>query len=199
MTKEDIINKLIEKHQYKKYLELGTQNMKSFNEVKSPYKIGIDKCEPDLEFNPKSTGSIIPPMKIASDDYFELSDDTFDIAFIDGSHYWEQALRDINNALSCLRKGGTVVVHDCIPPNEESQIVPREVKVWTGDVWKAFVKFRERNGFDSCVIDTDFGVGIISVNKKAKGVKVKGNGIYNNFVKNKKKWLNIKTVEEFSA
>ena len=154
MTRTEIINQLIEDNNYRSYLEIGVYDKKNFNAVKCKFKVGVDPdpkvkatyvMTSDEYFNPK-IGKIIP----------------YDLIFIDGLHHADQVLRDINNAISCLSPGGTIVVHDCNPTTEEMQIVPRMQGEWTGDVWKAWQELRAtRSDLKMFVYDVDYGVGII--------------------------------------
>ena len=130
---------------------------------------------------------------MTSDEFFETNKETFDIIFVDGLHEAPQAEKDINSSLKVLNEGGTIVVHDVHPKTEEEQKVPRTQKVWTGNVWKAWAKFRRKKTLNMFTIDTDHGVGIIR-----KGSQTPYYGpysTYNNFVNNKGKILNIKGVE----
>jgi hypothetical protein len=102
---------------------------------------------------------------MTSDKFFKKRPDgggKFDIIFIDGLHEYEQVLKDIKNSLDCLSKDGTIVLHDCMPTEERVQAVPRVQAVWTGDVWKAVVLFKDNyDEYTLRVVDTDWGVGII--------------------------------------
>jgi predicted O-methyltransferase YrrM len=104
---------------------------------------------------------------VTSDEFFEHHcNQNYDIIFIDGLHLSEQVTKDIENSLTHLNKGGIIVVHDCLPSAEYQQL--REGvsgKPWTGDVWKAFVSIRNRRpDLDMCVVDTDYGCGLIERN-----------------------------------
>lgn len=59
-----------------------------------------------------------------------------DLAFVDGLHLAEQALRDIANLEQHLAPGGAVLVHDCFPIDAETAARERTTVVWSGDVWK---------------------------------------------------------------
>lgn len=180
MNRLEIINALISKYDLKSYLEIGCQNNKTFNVVNCPIKVGID---------PEKGGTL----RLTSDEYFDKKESTikFDLIFIDGLHIKEQTLKDIKNALKCLNKDGFIIIHDCLPTEYEMQLVPRKVKVWTGNVWEAFVELRKtRSTLEMCVVDVDFGCGIIKNGKQEKLVTDKEIN-FNNFIENKKEWMNI--------
>lgn len=185
----DIINHLIRTKGYKKYLEIGIYDGSCFEKVIAPYKVGVDP-------EPKSKATIHK----SSDEFFEQNSEKFDIIFIDGLHHADQVYRDIKNAQSCLNVGGTIVLHDCNPTEKEWQEVPQNGRqVWTGNVWKAFVSYRLDTFSKMYVIDTDYGIGIIS-----GGITVEENFstgdiplTYENLEKNRLYWLNLKSLDEF--
>jgi tetratricopeptide (TPR) repeat protein len=59
-----------------------------------------------------------------------------DLAFIDGMHQFEQALRDFSNAESWAHAGGTILLHDCVPIVTRTASRVRSTKFWVGDTWK---------------------------------------------------------------
>lgn len=187
MTRTDIIIKLIKKHNYKSYLEIGVQNGKNFHAIECEDKIGVD---PDP--NSKAT------VHITSDEFFKgiaITKKMFDIIFIDGLHHWEQVFEDIDNSLMHLNKGGVIVCHDMNPTTEQMQLVPRIQTEWTGDCWKAWVMYRN-SGLKMVVIDTDYGVGIIHRGNEPTLSVPAVELTYENLVANRKEWLNLAPVTE---
>ena len=135
---------------------------------------------------------------MTSDEYFKNHKQKFEIIFIDGLHHNEQTYKDIINSLECLHKNGTIVVHDCNPKEKIHQVVPRISKVWNGDCWRAFVRLRkERDNLDMFVIDTDYGCGIIRKGEQLSPMYINEDITFENFMKYKKEWLNLISVEEF--
>ena len=154
MKRTDIINHLIKKNNYKRYLEIGVRNPEqNLNLIDVEHKDGVDPA-----------GNCNFP--ITSDDFFEQLDEnvTYDIIFIDGLHLDYQVEKDITNSLKHLNEGGTIVMHDCSPIKEEHQVeeyVPGTT--WNGTTWKAYVKFRMTDeNLSMFVVDTDHGVGVIT-------------------------------------
>jgi SAM-dependent methyltransferase len=191
MKRSDIINRLIEVKGYDSYLEIGVDKGKNFIEIKAFNKLGVD---PEVK-NFIGEGRIL---SITSDVFFKSNIDKFDIIFIDGLHHEDQVTRDIENALECLSEGGTIVVHDCNPTTEEMQIVPRKQVVWTGDVWKAWVKLRKtRTDIFQVCIDEDYGCGIIT--KGNQEFKTKLALTWKNFDKNRVKLLNLISWAEYES
>ena len=88
-------------------------------------------------------------------------------------------------------------MHDCLPPDEDTAAVPRIQNQWTGDVYKAFLKFRsKRKDLEMFTVDTDFGCGVIRLGKQ-ETISLPNNISWNDFVSNKEKWMNVKSCEQF--
>lgn len=159
MTRTDILNAIIQKCGYTTYLEIGVQKGVNWNAIKCEHKIGVD---PEPQFEDPFIS------KMTSDEFFaqpmKFQGDGFDLIFIDGLHHADQVLRDFDNARKVISPHGTIVLHDCNPPNEESQRVPRETKEWCGDVWKAWAQIAVQNLGERAAfcIDTDYGVSVYS-------------------------------------
>jgi predicted O-methyltransferase YrrM len=189
MNRIDIINKLIEKKGYKSYLEIGVQNGASFNQVKCKDKVGVD---PDINVKQYVNDCLI----MTSDDFFAQNKRNFDIVFIDGLHEFKQVYTDIINALKILNKGGTIVCHDMLPPDELHQRVPRPQPSWTGDGWKAWVILRgTRSDLQMYVVDTDYGCGVIQ--RGQQELISYGKLTYDWFVRNREK-MRIISGEDFN-
>ena len=78
------------------------------------------------------------------------------------------------------------------------QKVPRIQSEWTGSCWKAWVKLRaKRDDLIMKVIDTDYGCGIIQKGSQDT-IDLNGSEIsYNNLIKNRHKWLNLISTDNF--
>lgn len=126
-----LLNALIEKYNLKSYLEIGVQNpANNLYNIKCDWYVGVD---------PEYTGTDNRIIKTTSDIYFDYAvklSGKFDLIFIDGLHHADQVKRDFENSLRCLNDNGFIVIHDVLPENEEGTIVPRQTKVWWGDVYK---------------------------------------------------------------
>jgi hypothetical protein len=166
----EIINFLLSlKQQDTTYLEIGVRNPEhNFNHIKAGKKYSVD---PGVDFaqNPVD-------FKMTSDEFFQklsknqvLSNDVkFDVIFIDGLHLAPQVDKDIANAINYIKDDGFIVLHDCNPPTEwharehyRYRDTPAD-KFWNGTTWKAFLKWRSNSSINSCCIDSDWGVGILS-------------------------------------
>ena len=147
-TRKDIVQNIIEKKNYKKYLEIGCFDDELFNYIKCSKKVGVD---------PVSGGTI----RKTSDQFFENNEELFDCIFIDGLHEYHQVRKDILNSIKFLNDGGVILLHDCLPNNYFEQAIPRCQWTWNGDVWKAIVEFRKEKNVDIYTCYADFGIGVI--------------------------------------
>jgi hypothetical protein len=59
-----------------------------------------------------------------------------DLAFIDGLHLFECALRDFIAIERRCSPSSTILVHDCYPHDEMTSARDRTTVFWSGDVWK---------------------------------------------------------------
>jgi hypothetical protein len=87
-----------------------------------------------------------------SDDFFahhdvyeELGQLPVDLAFIDGLHLFEFALRDFMNVERWSTPESTILIHDCYPIDVvSSQREPSaDLRLWSGDVWKLIVCLKD--------------------------------------------------------
>jgi len=141
---------------------------------------------------------------MTSDDFFKLIEKheeiKYDIIFIDGLHHAEQVTKDIQNSLKHLVPNGFIVMHDCNPVSYEAQLIPRETVAWNGDTWKAFVGFKiDNKDFRCCVVDTDFGIGIIQNTIYQPEFNLHSTLHWNHFNEDRKQLLNLITWDEFKA
>lgn len=186
-----IINYLVKRNDYLRYLEIGVRSLSTFSKIKCKYKEGVDPS-PIRECKYVMT----------SDDFFKqkMDDKLYDIVLIDGLHLHEQVLRDVENSLKCLSKNGTIVMHDCNPLSIEAQtgIFSKRPAKWNGDVWKAFAFLRmTRKDLSMYVVDTDHGCGIIKFGKQKLFKKHHKELNYDFLNSNRVDILNLCSVKEF--
>ena len=86
-----------------------------------------------------------------------------DLAFIDGMHKFEFALRDFANVERSCGPDSTILIHDCNPRLREEASRKQQTYIWAGDVWKLIACLRtERPDLDVSVIDVGpTGLGVI--------------------------------------
>jgi len=153
-NRQFIVQDIINRKNYKSYLEIGCFDNELFNHVKCNKKVGVD---------PYTGGTI----RKTSDKFFDTNQDKFDCVFIDGLHTYSQVKRDINNSLKILNPNGIILLHDCLPNNYLEQATPRSQYIWNGDVWRALAECRTRENIDTYTCYADFGIGVI-INRKNK-------------------------------
>lgn len=161
MLHSDIINYFINKYGYKTYLEIGTYD------INCNY-IYID-CNEKECIDPAPFNSDNITYLMTSDEAFakiKSLNKKYDIIFIDGLHLESQVDKDIQNSIDCLNTNGTIVLHDCNPPTPIHGSSSHDMAIkytngeWNGNVYKSIVKFNKNNTC-GCVLDTDWGCGII--------------------------------------
>jgi len=205
--RSEIINFLLStKKEEVRYLEIGVFNPDiNYHHIIANEKYSVD---PGLEYvkNPAD-------FKMTSDEFFELlsdniilsSDIRFDVIFIDGLHLADQVDRDIINSMRFVKSDGFIVLHDCNPPTEwhaRENYYYRNSPAggsWTGTTWKAFLKWRFNPSVNSCCIDTDWGVGILSKEHPIGSCINEVNHFFEfqDFIKHKENYLNLISFDEF--
>jgi hypothetical protein len=171
MRRYELINWFIEQYGYTRYLEIGIDNpSKCFDQVVCAHKTGVDP----------NVGRTNPPhhYRMTSDAFFKSVPGSFDIVFVDGLHLRDQVLRDVDNALAVLAPNGTILMHDCWPPNERAAGATRHpAQPWYGTVWQAWAQLRAtRRDLTMHVFADDCGIGIVR-----RGTQVLYTGPYQTF------------------
>lgn len=129
------------------YLEIGSRSGTSLARRKCSF-IGIDPefCLATPVYN---SGRQMHFMQMTSDDFFK-SDFLGklglrpEMAFVDGMHLFEFALRDFINCERTMARDGVIFFHDVLPFNAamtSRTYVPGTP--WTGDVWKTILALVE--------------------------------------------------------
>jgi len=183
----DMIEYLIKKNNYKKYLEIGCDQNQLFSRINIQNKVGVD---------PASGGNV----RETSDNFFEKNKDMFDIIFIDGLHIYEQVKKDILNSIKYLNDEGVILIHDCLPDSMAKQAVPRYKLQWNGDVWKAIVDLRQNTDLEIFTCEIDQGIGIIKKNKNTSILKIDKpieKLKFKDYYENYKNYMRIISLEEF--
>jgi len=170
MDRIQIINKLVLKYGFEKYLEIGVRNPEDcFNQIFCKSK---DDVDPGYEYD-----SYQAKYPFTSNDFFSrlesnllpiTPDYKWDVIFIDGLHLSYQVEMDILNSLNHLSDTGFIVLHDTDPflyENNYKRLLeaPSEDSAWNGTVWKSIYKIRAtRSDLKVCTLKLDQGVSIIS-------------------------------------
>lgn len=187
------------------YLEIGVANPEHcFDKIQCSHKISVDP------------NNYLPSdridYKLTSDEFFTKLDNSefklqsshkWDIIFIDGLHLADQVYKDIFNALNHCNPNGFIILHDCNPPhcyNAHSDLDfflanPTE---WNGSTWKAFYKFRTTMPLKSYTVDTDYGIGIIELNKTQPLISHSNPWFeFGHFTKNRQEQIGLISIFDF--
>jgi hypothetical protein len=194
-SRAQLINDLIHRFGYRSYLEIGVNTPAqpgwSHASIDIPLKHGVDPA-PEV-------GATFP---VTSDEFFaQHIRQKYDIVFVDGLHVFEQAYRDITNALQWLNENGSIVVHDCNPTKEITQRRERASDIWHGDVWKAILKLRSENpDVEVVTVDADEGCAVIRRGHQElfrSDAPIAEQYAYPFFNRNRKQILNLISVDAF--
>ncbi len=118
------------------YVEIGVRNGASLKLSKCQ-AIGIDPA-PDITARLSRKTRIYP---MTSDKFFEVEaasalKESIDLAFIDGMHLAEFALRDFLHIEQYAHSASLIVFDDIFPNHPVQSQRHRQSRVWTGDIWK---------------------------------------------------------------
>ncbi len=149
------------------YLEIGVETGVSIALARRETRaIGIDP-------EPKITQRLAPGTSIhatTSDEYFAAHDVRaefgglpIDLAFIDGMHWFEFALRDFMNIERHCTSRSTILIHDCYPLSRHTAERERRTGFWSGDIWRLILLLRKyRPDLSVKVIGTaPTGLGVV--------------------------------------
>jgi hypothetical protein len=85
-----------------------------------------------------------------SDDFFasrdviaELGGRRIELAFIDGMHRFEFALRDFINIERNCEPSAIVLIHDCYPLDAATATRERNTSFWSGDIWRLILALKK--------------------------------------------------------
>ena len=221
-----LINHLILINNYQTYLEVGTHNCAHFGDIHAPNKTGVDPAPPQNDPTFKQHRSQI--VIATSQQFFSNAIKKrlrYDIIFIDGCLVRDNVRGDILSALTCLKRGGTILIHDSNPPNEflqrdmlmdKSKFGNQKIiwnnrtysnKHYNGQVWKVLAELRTyRHDLEVRTVDTDWGMGIIRRRVESsddayslfeKVIDKRQLYEYDTLMKYRRQLLNLITVPEF--
>ena len=146
ITRHQFLTMLHDLLKPKVYLEIGVQFGLSLDlAVHSELAIGID---PNPLTQVKANQHVY---QMTSDEYFVNGNITrpyqIDLAFIDGSHLFEDALRDYQNVSRLCGPKSVIVFDDVLPySNDIAKRIMPPGGDWTGDVWKVIPILRGKLG-----------------------------------------------------
>jgi len=143
----EVISKFHSHLRPRTYLEIGVDTGQSIALARRETRaIGIDP-------EPKIAQRLGPGTSIratTSDEYFaahdvkaDLGGLPIDLAFIDGMHRFEFALRDFMNIEKHCTSRSTILIHDCYPLSRYTAERERRTSFWSGDIWRLILLLRK--------------------------------------------------------
>jgi hypothetical protein len=142
-----VMEYIFELLQPRTYVEVGIYRGRSLKFAKPPsLAIGIDP-KPRLPVPPAANHRIFAEK---SDEFFahhdlrtEFGGLPVDLAFIDGMHHFEYAMRDFANLERACTRDSTILIHDCYPRDRETADREPRSGFWSGDIWRLVVLLRK--------------------------------------------------------
>jgi hypothetical protein len=143
-----VLDKIQQRLRPRTYVEIGVRFGTSMQlALPGTVTVGIDPAAEIRYPVPRRTRIF----STTSDDFFathdlrtELGGQPVDMAFIDGMHLFEFALRDFVNIERAAAPGSAILVHDCYPIDAATAARERTTKLWSGDIWKLTLALRDR-------------------------------------------------------
>jgi hypothetical protein len=143
----DVLGRIHRHLRPRTYVEIGVQYGLSLALAQPETRaLGIDPA-PDLKVPAPANAKIY---RETSDDFFakydvraELGGLPIDLAFIDGMHRFEFALRDFMNLERHCTPRSTILFDDCFPHDRRTAQREQVAEFWSGDVWKVLVLLKK--------------------------------------------------------
>ena len=129
------------------YIEIGVSRGDSIRLVRpGTLALGVDPA-PAVPFalpgNVRVFAETSDHFFAARDVRAELGGLPLDLAFIDGMHHFDFALRDFINLERLCARESTILVHDCFPIDRTSAERERKSLFWSGDIWRLIVLLKK--------------------------------------------------------
>lgn len=143
----DVMSDIFQQVQPRTYVEIGVFQGTSLSLAKPPaLAIGIDPeprlLEPAAE-NQKIFAKTSDAFFAEHDLRAEFGGLPVDLAFIDGMHHFEFAMRDFANLERASTRESTILLHDCYPRDRDTAERTRTHLFWSGDIWRLVVLLRK--------------------------------------------------------
>lgn len=209
-----MFNEIARRKGYTSYLEIGVDDPdNTFNKVEVPSKWAVDPYMDDTGchvWNDKNVQQLRDRIKgnffmRTSDEFFSYMKNIriqWDMIFIDGLHYQEQVLKDIDNALRHLSPGGIILIDDCYPQNPyHIKTPPDRGQPWMGTVYRAMATWIELGSpHPRGTIDINTGIGFIlpiHQNKSRVPLDVVWNVTWEEYMQNRVAMLGVMSEQYF--
>ena len=178
VTKFDIVNRLGSVNEYASYLEVATPT--TGNKYASVDRTVFSDCRrviyrtvPEAAEFPNDVASTSLDCREGVSMVADVGE-SFDVVFVDPHHDRSTSRVDIEQGLDVLAPGGTMVVHDCLPPRKSMAGQDFEHGEWLGQTYLAFLDvMSERRDLDSAW-STRTGVSVLSGAVRKAALDVEG-------------------------
>jgi tetratricopeptide (TPR) repeat protein len=173
----ELLKRVHDRLRPRSYLEIGVEHGTTLAlAVHSERVVGVDPVpKPPTRELPRGTRLF----HTTSDSFFAeqrcediFGERTVDLAFIDGMHWFEYALRDFHNVERWCARTSTVVLHDCLPAAPVAASRQRRTSFWVGDTWKALeYLLRERPDLEISIIPS-YPSGLVVIQNLDPGFSI---------------------------
>jgi predicted O-methyltransferase YrrM len=152
LARATVVQALLDLFERPRYLEVGVETGQTFHTVQAARKVAVDPVfKFDMaaaEADPANPTSAYH--QVESDVYFAdllAEDERFDVVFLDGLHTFDQTLKDLLAAMTCLADDGVILIDDVMPDTYAASLPDRErtlryhalmpnTGTWMGDVYR---------------------------------------------------------------
>lgn len=143
----EVLRRIHEHLRPQTYLEIGVEVGRSLTlALPETRAIGIDP-RPEIAM---PLGPLTTVYEMTSDEFFARHDAReklgglpIELAFIDGMHRFEFALRDFINVERNCTPGSTILFHDAYPLDRVTAARECQTRFWSGDVWRMVLALRK--------------------------------------------------------
>jgi hypothetical protein len=166
MRKADVINALGDQFGYRRYLEICTPISGLFFDFVDPAVFPVRhraeyRCAWHFGDGKPVTMRTMAPTSVGLVQALATRE-RYDLVLVDPHHSYESSLIDMRGALSLLRPGGALVVHDTSPPSARLASPAYLPGAWAGLTYQAYIDFLYDTPMaGACTVDTDFGCSVV--------------------------------------
>ncbi len=158
----DVVTQLLAVAPSHRYLELLTPSTSSAH-TDHVAERGFDRGEFLAYRSPGHENYDLHPDLPTVDQIHSLCpEELFDVVFVDPWHSMHDSREVLQWGFGHVAVGGWLVIHDCWPTAVDLLgDYPGDNGAWCGDTWRAFQELARAQVNPWCVVNTDYGIGVI--------------------------------------